>query len=194
MAGEPVKTTELLTLEDFERLSEQDAHRTELVRGRVVREPRPGARHGWLVQKLFGALQPHVEQRGLGIVVNETGFLLSVDPPTVRGPDLAVIRSENLPREDIPEGFWTRAPDLAIEVLSPSNSAIEMREKVLDYLAAGTPLVWVVDPHTRTVAVHGARYESCLLTVEDDLEGGEVLPGLRIALADLFAPYRPPAN
>jgi Uma2 family endonuclease len=194
MAGEAAKTTEHLTLEDFERLPEEDAYRIELVRGRVVREPRPGARHGWLVQKLFSALDAHVKQHGLGIVINETGFLLSVDPPTVRGPDLAVILSENLPREELPEGFWTMPPDLAVEVLSPSNSAVEIHEKVVDYLTAGTRLVWVVDPHTRTVIVYGSRDESRLLTLGDDLEGGEILPGFRIAIADLFEPYTPPGG
>jgi Uma2 family endonuclease len=192
MAGEAAKKTELLTLEEFERLPDEDPYRLELVRGRVVREPPPGAPHGWLVRKLFAALHAHVEEHGLGIVINETGFLLSVDPPTVRGPDLAVILVENLPREGIPEGWWTKAPDLAIEVLSPSNSAIEIQEKVLDYLTAGTRLVWVVDPHTRTVIAYGSRHETRLLTVGDDLEGSEVLPGFRIALAHLFEPYRPP--
>lgn len=194
MAGEAAKTTGLLTLEEFERLPKEDAYRVELSRGRVVREPPPSARHGWLVQKLFRLLVGHVGEHGIGIVINETGFLLSVDPPTVRGPDLAVILSENLPQDGLPEGWWTRPPDLAIEVLSPSNSAVEIGEKVLDYLGAGTPLVWVVDPHTETVTVHGPRRESRWLTLGDDLEGGEALPGFRIALADLFEPYTPPAG
>ena len=178
----------------FAGLPEEDAYRIELVRGRVVREPRPGARHGWLVQKLFSALHAHVEQHRLGIVINETGFLLSVDPPTVRGPDLAVILSENLPREELPEGFWTMPPDLVVEVLSPSNSAVEIHEKVVDYLTAGSRLVWVVDAHTRTVIVYGSRDESRLLTLDCDLEGGEVIPGFRISVADLFEPYAPPGG
>jgi Uma2 family endonuclease len=194
MAGEAAKTTELLTLEEFERLPEEDAYRLELVRGRVVREPPPGAPHGWLVRRLFRALDAYVEEHGLGIVINETGFLLSVYPPTVRGPDLAFISAENLPREGIPEGYWTKAPDLGIEVLSPSNTAVEIHEKVLDYLTAGTRLVWVVDPHTRTVIVYSLRHEGRLLKLGDDLEGGDVLPGFRIALANLFEPYAPPAG
>jgi Uma2 family endonuclease len=85
-------------------------------------------------------------------------------------------------------------PDLAVEVLSPSNSAVEIHEKVVDYLTAGTRLIWVVDPHTRTVIVYGSRDESRLLTLGDDLEGGEILPGFRIAIADLFEPYAPPGG
>ncbi len=192
MAGDAAKTTELLTLEEFERLPDEDPYKLELVRGRVVREPPPGAHHGWFVWKLSAALHGYVEAHAIGIVVNETGFLLSVDPPTVREPDLAVIRVENLPRESLPEGWWTRAPDLAIEVLSPSNSAIEMQEKVFDYLSAGTCLVWVVDPHNRTVSVYGPGHETHLVTIGEYLEGGDALPGFRLALAGLFEPYRPP--
>ena len=192
--SEAVKTTQRVTLEEFERLADEDPYKLELTRGRLVREPPPGAPHGWLVRRLFRSLDKHVEEHGLGIVINETGFLLSVDPPTVRGPDLAVIKAENLPREGLPEGWWTTAPDLAVEVLSPSNSAIEMQEKVFDYLAAGTSLVWVVDPHNGTVSVYGPGHESRLLTIGNDLEGGNVVPGFRIALANLFEPYVPPSR
>lgn len=178
---------ELLTLDEFERLPEEDAYRTELKRGRIVREPRPGAQHGWVAVELFRALDPYVREHELGAVIMETGFLLSVDPPTVRGPDVAFIAAENLPpREAIPRGFWRRAPDLAVEVLSPSNSAIEIQEKVLDYLHAGTRIVWVVDPHNETVFVHAGGNESRLHTREGELTGGEVLPGFRLAIADLF--------
>jgi Uma2 family endonuclease len=194
MASETATTNDLLTLEEFVRLPDEDPYKLELARGRLVREPPPGAPHGWLVWKLFAALHNHVAEHGIGIVVNETGFLLSVDPPTVRGPDLAVIKSENLPREGLPEGYWTRAPDVAIEILSPSNSAVEIQEKVLDYLTAGSRLVWVADPHSRSVIVYGSGHENRLLTLGDDLEGGDVLPRFRIALADLFEPYVPPSG
>jgi len=180
------KIAELLTVEEFQRLPEEDAYRVELVRGRAVREPRPGARHGWLAGKIFHALHAHAREHALGLAVIETGFLLSVDPPTIRGPDVAFIAAASMPPEGIPVGFWTLSPDLAVEVLSPSNSAIEIQAKILDYLAAGTRLVWVVDPHNETVSVHGARNESNLLTRKDDLTGGEVLPDFRMGIADLF--------
>ncbi|MFN2421781.1 MAG: Uma2 family endonuclease [Gemmatimonadota bacterium] len=190
--SERATAPDVLTLEEFERLPDEDPYKLELTRGRVVREPPPGAPHGWLVRKLFTALHSHIEEHSYGIVINETGFLLSVDPPTVRQPDLAVIRAENLPREGIPKGYWTRAPDLAIEVLSPSNTAVEIQEKVLDYLTAGTRLVWVVDPHSRSVIVYGSHHEGGLLTLGDDLDGGEILPHFRLPLAELFEPYLRP--
>lgn len=194
MAGGTAKTMELLTLEEFEHLPDEDSHRLEITRGRVVREPPPGAPHGWYVRRLFGALHAQVEGPGLGVVINETGFLLSADPPTVRQPDLAVIRMEHLPGDGLPERWWPTAPDLAIEVLSPSNSAVEIQEKVLDYLDAGTALVWVLDPYNEILVVHHARRESRTLTRGDDLTADEVLPGFRLPLAELFAPYRPPTG
>lgn len=195
MADPQTKTVEsLVKLEEFQRMPEEDAYRVELVRGRIVREPRPGAEHGWLTGQLVERIGSFARQRGLGIVVTETGFLMSVDPPTVRGPDAAFIAAENLPTEDIPKGFWTTAPDLAVEVVSPSNTAAEIQEKVLEYLASGSRLVWVVDPATRTVAAYRSREDIRLLTEGDVLDGADVLPGFRLAIAELFEPFRPPEN
>jgi Uma2 family endonuclease len=193
MSDHPTDTVERpLSLEEFQRLPEEDQHRIELVRGRLVREPLPGAEHGWLTGKLIGELAPFVRERALGLVVTETGFLLSDDPPTVRGPDVAFIATESLPPEGIPDGYWQVAPELAVEVVSPSNSASDIREKVLEYLAAGTRLVWVVDPVTRSVTAYRSRDEIRLLTTADELEGADVLPGFRLELAELFArPDRP---
>ena len=179
-----------LTLEEFQRMPDEDEYRIELVRGRIVREPRPGAQHGVLVEELIWRLSSHVRDRGIGRVVTETGFLLSVDPPTVRGPDLAFIATENIPSQGIPTGFWPMSPDLAVEVVSPSNTNAEIGEKVLEYLASGTRLVWVVDPATRSVGVYRSRLEIRLLTEGDMLDGGNVLPELRIPVSDIFESLR----
>ncbi|CAN5845976.1 Uma2 family endonuclease [soil metagenome] len=188
MRGYPMDASEAaLTLEEFQRLPEEDLHRVELVRGRLVREPRPGAEHGFLTTRLIVALDAFVRERELGLVVAETGFLLSDDPPTVRGPDVAFIAAEDLPPEGIPEGFWKIAPRLAVEVVSPSNTASGIRAKVLEYLAAGTLSVWVVDPATRSVTTYRSRTEIRLLASEDELDGGEVLPGFRLRLPELFS-------
>jgi Uma2 family endonuclease len=181
------RIAELLTLAEFEALPEEDGYRLELSRGRLVREPPPGARHGWLVGKLFHALDAHAREHALGVVLNQSGFLLSVDPPTVRDPDLAFLTAASIPRE-IQPGFWRLSPDLAVEVLSPSNSAIEIHEKILDYLVAGTRLVWVVDPHNETVVVHGPDRGSRTLARGDVLSSDDVLPGFRLPLAELFGP------
>ena len=174
------------TLEEYQRMPENDAWRDELVRGRIVREPRPGARHGVVLEALFRSLAARIPP-SRGRVLFESGFLLRVDPPTVRGPDLAFISAGRISPEGIPEGYWTIAPDLAIEVVSPSNTTGEMLEKVMEYLDAATRLVWVVDPRTRTVAAYRSRSEIRLLAEEDTLDGADVLPELSIPVADLFA-------
>lgn len=181
-----MEIAEPLTLDQFERLPGEDAWRLELARGRLVREPRPGARHSRLVGRIYRALDAHVRTHALGEAFVEAGFLLSVDPPTVRGPDVAFLSTDRIGGAEAPVGFWTMSPDLAVEVLSPSNSAIEIQEKVLDYLAAGTRRVWIVDPHNRTVVVHDAGHASRTLSSADDLPGGDVLPEFRIWLPDLF--------
>lgn len=176
-----------LSLAEFERLSEEDGYRIELVKGRIVREPLPNAEHGWLTSELFGRIHAHARKYGPGLALIETGFLLSDEPPTVRGPDIAFIAEENLPEEGIPFGFWRVPPDLAVEVLSPSNTAADIQEKVLEYLAAGTGLVWVVDPRTRSVASYRGRKDVQLLTEDDTLDGGDVLPGFTLPISHLFA-------
>lgn len=177
-----------LSLEEFERLPESGDLRLELTDGRLVREPRPGARHGWLAGQLFRSLDAYAREKGRGLAVIEAGFLLSVDPPTVRGPDVAFISDLAIPPDEIPTGFWTVAPQLAVEVMSPSNSAAEIQERVVDYLAAGTSMVWVVDPHTRSVTVFRSRDEVQWLTERDVLDGLDVLPDFRIELSGLFPP------
>lgn len=176
----------LLTLEEFERLPEEDAFRQELSRGQLVREPRPGARHGWLAARLFRAIDGHVRERELGAAVIETGFLLPLHPATVRGPDVAFISKERLPPGEVPTGFWPLAPDVAVEVLSPSNTAAQMQEKVLEYLEAGSRLVWVVDPRSRTVTVWRPPARGRVLREEEVLDGVDVVRGLRLEVADIF--------
>lgn len=123
---------------------------------------------------------------GAGVVI-AAGFILAVDPPTVRGPDVAFISSDRLPDGPLPDGFWPLAPDLAVEVVSPSNSAAHMQEKVLQYLDTGSREVWVIQPATRTVEVW--RPDTSMRIVREDgtLDGGDVIPGFRLAIADLFA-------
>lgn len=175
-----------LTIEQFERLPDE-GWRLELVRGRVVREPPAGFRHGSLAGRLSGLLHAFVEGNGLGVVVTaETGFVLAEEPPTVRAPDVAFVSAGRIPREGPPVGFARFAPDLAIEIVSPSNTMSEVQEKALDYLESGSAVVWVVDPGSRTVTVYRAPDEIRLLRHGDAIEGGPVLPGFSLEVARLF--------
>lgn len=187
MVARRPESEKLLSLEEFEDLPEEDAHRPELVRGRLIREPRPGARHGLLMARLGARLQRHVEQTHLGVVCLDFGVVLPTEPPTVRGPDIGFIAGDRLPPEGVPSGFLPMAPDLAAEIVSPSNTASEIQEKVLEYLDAGTRLVWVIDPQARVVNTYRSRREVRVLGPQDELEGGDVLPGFRLPLEDLFA-------
>lgn len=179
-------TVEPLTLEEYASLPEEDESIVELVRGRLVREPRPGARHGEIAGRIFYALETFVRERGGGAVAFEAGFLLVEDPPTVRGPDVAFIASERLPPGETPKGFWPLAPDLVVEVLSPSNRTTAVLEKVLEYLSAGTRLVWVVDPETESVMTYPSPEGVRVLTRGDVLDCGELLRGFRLDVAELF--------
>lgn len=160
-----------------------DSYRDELVSGRVVREPLPGAEHDELARRVFLLLVEHGQQTERGKVTFGAGYQLSED--TVRGPDVAFISRERLPAET-PTGWWPFAPDLAVEVLSRSNRVSAMNEKVLNYLEAGIRLVWVIEPRTRIVTVHHSLREGVILRGDDRLSGGPVIPELDIAVGELF--------
>ena len=174
-----------MSLEEFGRMPEEDAFRVELSRGRVVREPRPGAEHGVIVARIVRLLGTAADVGGTGVVVTETGFLLRTDPPTVRGPDAAFI--ERNPADPVPRGFWREPPTLAIEVVSPSNTAAEIHEKILEYLEAGTELVWVVDPGPRSVTVWRPPGDAHVYRDRDIVATVESLKGFSVRVAEIFA-------
>jgi Uma2 family endonuclease len=173
-----------LTIEEFERLPD-DGWRLELVRGHVVREPPAGFEHGGIAGWIAGELHAFLREHRLGRVrTAETGFVLFDEPPTVRAPDVAFVRQERLTFDR--KRFAPLAPDLAVEIVSPSNTSSDIQQKVLDYLEAGTRLVWVVDPGPRIVTVYRSRDEIRLLTAADELDGEDVLPGFRLSVSELF--------
>jgi Uma2 family endonuclease len=105
----------------------------------------------------------------------------------VLAPDVAFVRADRLPAEEEADRFARLAPDLAVEIISPSDTGPEVDEKVGLYLGAGVPLVWVVDPRRKTVRVWKGDGTDRLLSEDDELDGGEVLPGFRILVSRLFA-------
>ena len=173
------------TLEEYERLQEPDEYRSELVRGMLVREPPPGMPHGRTQTLLARHLDHFVEEHGLGIVATEAGVVIDERGPTVLGPDVLFISHARL-AGPLPDGFLRVAPDLAVEIVSPSNSASEIQEKVLIYLDAGTRMVWVVDPRSRTATVYRTRHDVEIVEEGETLDGGDVLPGLRLSLASIL--------
>ncbi len=167
-----------------ELLQIPDKH-AELVRGvLVVREP-PGLRHGRIALEIGAALASHVRAQQLGRVYVESGFKLGSHPDTVRGPDVAFISQSRLPEPE-PVGYPALAPDLVVEVLSPTDRPAEVLGKVADWLSAGTRLVWVVDPERRLARIYRADGTEQIVTAEQALEGEEVVPGFTRPLATIL--------
>ena len=174
-----------LGLEEYARLPD-DGFRSELVRGRVVREPQPTVGHGEVQARLAELLRRHIRQSGGDLVcASAAGVITSESPPTVRGPDLMVIRGQRM-RDLHRSGFLRGAPDLAIEIISPGNAAAEIQEKVTEYLESGASAVWVIYPGRRIVAVHASVEEARFHREGDDLPGGSLLPELRLPVTAIF--------
>lgn len=182
------QATRLLKAEEFEDMPETPGVRHELVRGEVIEVPFAGAEHGDIVLALVTLLHAFIRPRRLGKLYGDgVGFRIHRDPDTVRGPDVSFVARTRVPPSGSPKGYWMLAPDLAVEVVSPSDRKSNIEAKVEDYLAAGVRLVWVVWPDTQTVTVHAPDAEPHALTAADALDGGDVLPGFSAAVAELFA-------
>jgi len=164
-----------------------DGMRHELVRGELRTMPPGGWEHGHESSKLDRSLGNYVDSNGLGeVATNEPGFLLAIDPDTVRAPDVAFVRRERLPTGAARRGFFHGAPDLAVEVISPNDLYTEVDEKVGEWLEHGTLMVLVVNPRRRTVAVHRPGRDVRILGVADTIDGEDVVPGWTLAVRDLF--------
>jgi len=177
-----------VTAQDLWRLGEGDVRR-ELVNGEVIEMAPVGGIHGEITLRIGRGLAEHVERYGGGkVLVGDVGFVLNFpqDPERVRAPDVAFVSNQRLPGGRLPEGFLKGAPDLAVEVLSPSDNPVDVQQKVRDYLEAGARLVWVIAPQAKTVTLYRADGSACLLRERDNLEGEEVLPGLMAPLNEIF--------
>lgn len=118
--------------------------------------------------------------------MNDSGFILSEDPPTVRVPDVAFIAAVRIPSEGLPTRYFPGPPDLAVEIVSPSNTLVEVQARISDYLAAGTRLIWVVEPRSRTITTYRSDQEIRLLREDGELDGGDVVPGFRMGVKEVF--------
>ncbi len=178
--GTRMTAGELLGLPD-------DGKRYELVEGELREMVPAGARHGSAAATLTVLLGQHVRAERLGIVLAaETGFIISRDPDTVRAPDISFVAQDRIPSEGPPEGYWELAPDLAVEVVSPNDTAAEVQSKVQMWLESGVRLVWVVYPGTRSVVVYESLKEISTLTTGDTLSGGNVVPGFECRVGEVF--------
>ena len=181
----PVSRTRM-TAEDLFELPDDD-HRYELAHGELIRMTPTGAEHGAVTARLGQILAEHVLAHGAGVCCGaETGFILRRAPDVVRAPDAAFIARARIPKNGVPAGYWPFAPDLAVEVISPSDRLPDVHAKVNEYLSAGTRLVWLVEPAAQAVHVYRSPGDLRVVRSNGELTGGDVLPGFRCAVRKLF--------
>jgi Uma2 family endonuclease len=182
-----MSTTETrpVTIEDYEALGENAPY--ELIRG-VLYETMPTKFVHALVAGRFARFFGRYADSVLPgeVIAGEGGFVLEEDPDSLLAPDVAFIRAERLPPGRARDDWIRIPPDAAVEVKSPSNTRAEIARKVEVYLAAGVPLVLVADTDDETVSANSADGQVRVYRVGDVLDGGGVLPGFRVPVAEIF--------
>ncbi len=182
----PQTASELLTADDLLRLS-ADGVRGELIRGALSETMPAGFRHGQIVVRLAARLHNFVDSKNLGILAaSDSGVLLERDPDTVREPDVAFFSAAKIPLDaDVP-GYAEVAPDLVVEIVSPTDRLSAVNDKALMWLRYGVRLVWVVRPEERLVDVHRDGHPVVTLAEGESLDGHDVLPGFSCAVREVF--------
>jgi Uma2 family endonuclease len=164
-----------------------EPYRHELIEGTLHELEPPGAEHGRVAMTVGALLFAHVRAHDLGICTTEVGFELASDPDTVRAPDVSFVGSGRIAEHGIPAGYWPGPPDLAIEVVSASDSRSEVEGKALQWLDAGTRAVVVLDPPLKTATVYRSRQDIRILAVDEPLDLGDIVPGFAPRTGDVFA-------
>lgn len=171
--------------QDVVEIRNRERRLYELVDGVLV-EKIMGFRESLIAAAILEFLRTFARTHDLGLIAGADG-MMRLAPGLVRIPDVSFIAWSKFPNRVVPDTpIPDLAPDLAVEVLSAGNTPREMTRRVGEYFAAGARLVWLIDPRTRTAIVHTGPAESATLQEQDELDGGDVLPGFRLALAELF--------
>ncbi len=165
----------------------------EMIEGVRVEIP-PMSTYATLVaNNISHAIAAHVAAKILGWCVVETLFRLPLTPERSRRPDVAFVSTSRWPADrpfSVTENAWEVAPDLAIEVVSPTDRVEELTDKLFDYFAAGVRCVWIIHPFQKFIEVYDTLKSCRGLTAEDELGGGDILPGFRINVGSLFPPRK----
>ncbi len=185
MAAFPLQI-KLYTIDDLDGLSDEDGTKYEIYDGDLTIMP-PSQRNATeLAVEIASLIRNFIRGKGLGYVAGaDGGYILTRKPDTIVSPDASFISKERAGERGA-KGYYPVAPDLAVEVISPTDRAADIRRKIDLYLYHGTRLVWVVYPNTRTIEAHtsdGSRN----LTAGDMLEGGGILVGFSVAVRDVFS-------
>ncbi len=164
-----------------------DGMRHELIRGELTTMTHPGAEHGRVAATVGFFLGAHTRKTGSGVTMGEAGFVLARDPDTVRAPDTAFIAKDRAEAIGRTPKYWPEAPALAVEVISPNDTYREVRDKALEWLAAGSRMVLVLDPPKRAATVYSGEGNAHVYGEQDTLDLSDAVPGFSVAVADLFA-------
>ena len=182
----------LYTVDDvweMQRQSGKTDRHYELIEGELIEMSPANLLHSWLASEISGYIRDHVTPRDIGYAFVEGGFSPENDRSTLLAPDVAYFSKGRLPLP-FPQTFIGLMPDLAVEIMSPSNTEMELREKAAIYLQNGTRLVWIVKPEQEGVevcrSVEGGQIKVDCVGVEGSLTGEDVLPGFELALRKLF--------
>lgn len=187
--------TRPITVEEFEALPYAEIERKELVRGQLVpKDPvdergfpmSPGAEHGDIQGLIYLALKAWTQKHKSGYVGVEAGYVLDHPLGIVRFPDVSYLSAASRQGGRYPEGNWRVPPTLAVEVISPSERADDIRSKIHDYLEAGVPMVWTVWPRWREIEVHLADGSRQTFAEDDTLEFPKILPDFSCKVSDFF--------
>ena len=175
-----------VTLEEYAALPKHP--RYELVKGVLVELMVASEEHEETVMLVGHHMLGHTRPRGLGKVYGSNrGFVTGPDSPaTSRMPDVSFVSNARLGRPDVAGMLYDGAPDLAVEILSESNTPAQIAQKIREYLGAGGKAVWVIDIDARTLTVHTPDAPPLVLTDADTVDGGDYLPGFVCAVADLL--------
>jgi len=175
----------LISVEEFDRLEEPDELGYELDEGELIVMTKPRPVHNRIAARLFRALDRYLEAHPVGEVFNPDNLFV-LGPNIKRAPDVSFLRAERAKQID-PNADIPGAPDLAIEVLSPTDTMLAMRRKIRQYFAAGAQCVWIVYPETREVEVWKQPSQPQTLLQETDvLEAPDLLPGFTLRVGALF--------
>jgi Uma2 family endonuclease len=175
----------VMTADEFMQFhANRDGESFELIRGEIVTMTSSGGRHGWLLTRIGMILMLHVDEHKLGFVISDGGTKLERDPDTVRRPDVAFYSNTRI--AELPDSAFDIAPDLAVEIRSPSDRPGSRMAKIREYLAAGVKIVWDVNPIDLTVTVYVGNTRGQVYHVDDTLDGGDVLPGFSCPVARIF--------
>jgi Uma2 family endonuclease len=177
---------EKLTAEDLLKIP-YDGFRYELIQGELLKMSPAAYTHGKIAMNIGASLHQFVKSNKLGeVCVAETGFKLASEPDTVRAPDVAFIRKERIEKVGILQGFGRGAPDLIVEVTSPSDTFQEVDDKVGDWLDAGVLMVIIINPCKKRVHLYRSKTNVAILDENDEIDGEDVVPGWKIKVSELF--------